>query len=139
MPEFNQNSQVPARAQMAYPLDLQSEGALKLALENVLKDVIVRSNRIQFTIPTGSTSFDVASSYMVLTAQAAVTIATIKGGREGMILTLEFTDANVTITDTGTGAADTVDLSAAFTSSANDTMQLIHNGVAWKETSRSVN
>ena len=127
------------RAQLQYPLDAQSEGALKLALENVLKDVIVRSNRIQFTFPAGATSFDVASSYMVLTAQAAVTIATIKGGREGMTLTLEFTDANVTITDTGTGAADTVNLSGAFTSSADDIIQIRYNGTSWREVARSVN
>lgn len=124
------------RSQLQYPLDPQSEGALKLALENVLKDVIIRRNRIQFTIPSGATSFDVASSYMVLTGAAAVTIATIKGGREGMTLTLQFTDANVTITDTATGAADTVNLSAAFTSTANDVLQLLHDGISWREVGR---
>lgn len=124
------------RAQLQYPLDAQSEGALKLALENVLKDVILRSNRVQLTLVSGSTSFNVASNYMVLTAQGACTIATIGGGREGMTLTLEFTDANVTITDTGTGAAETVNLSAAFTSSANDIIQLKHNGTSWREVGR---
>lgn len=132
----SQNLPGTQRSQIAYPLDPQSEGALKLALENVLKDVIVRSNRIQFTIPTGATSFDVASNYMVLTATAGVTIATIKGGREGMILSLSFTDANVTITDTGTGATDTVNLHNAFTSSANDVLQLLHDGISWREVGR---
>ena len=128
-----------ARRQLQNPMDAESQGILKNALEQVLKDVIVRSNRVQFIIPTGAVNFFVASSYMALTGAAAVTIATIQGGKEGMILTLEFVDANITITDTGTGVADTVDLSAAFTSSANDTLQLIFNGTSWREVGRSVN
>lgn len=149
MPPFNQYNRtggetqfgprIPQRAQLEYPLDLESEGALKSALENVQKDVIHRSNRIQTTLLSGATSFNVASSYMVMTAQAAVTIAKIGGGREGMILTLQFTDANITITDDATGAADTVNLSVAFTSSADDTLSLIFSGVSWRETSRAVN
>lgn len=127
------------RSQLVNPMDEESKGILKQALAEVMKDVIIRRNRIQLTVANGATNFDVQSSYMVLTGGAAVTIATIKGGQEGMILTLEFTDANVTITDDATGASDTVNLSAAFTSSANDTMQLIHNGTSWRELSRSVN
>jgi len=126
-----------SRGQLAYPLDLQSEGVLKFALENVLKDVIVRANRIQLTLPLGATNFNVASSYMVMSAQAAVTIATIGGGREGMILTLQFTDTNITITDTGTGVENTVNLVAAFTSTANTILQLKHDGTSWREICRS--
>lgn len=127
------------RSQLAYPLDAESMGALKLALELVQKDVIQKRNRVQLIIPSGATSFNVASDFMVLTGAAAVTIDIIKGGREGQILTLQFKDANVTITDTSTGAADTVNLSAAFTSTAEDTIQLIFDGTSWRETSRSVN
>lgn len=134
--ENNSNFQ---RSQLQYPLDAESKGTLKLALEDVEKDVIRKRNRVQFTILSGATSFNVASDYMVLTAQAAVTIAKIGGGREGQILVLEFTDANVTITDDATSAADTVNLSAAFTSTADDTMQLLYNGISWREVSRSVN
>ena len=130
---------VPPRAQLQYPLDGESQGSLKVALESVQKDVIYRQNRVLFTIASGATSFNVASGYMVLTGAAAVTIATIRGGREGQILTVSFTDANITITDTATGAADTVNLSAAFTSSAEDTMQLLFDGTSWREVSRSVN
>lgn len=139
MDEINQNLNRPQRGQLQYPLDLESEGALKFALENVEKDVIRKRTRAQVLLPAGATSFDVASDYMVLTAPGAVNIATIKGGREGQILTLQFTDANVTITDTATGAADTVNLSAAFTSTANDTMQLLFDGTSWREISRSAN
>lgn len=127
------------RAQIQYPLDAQSEGALKFALENVEKDVIRKRNRFQLTILAGATNFNVGSDYMVLTAQAAVTIATIGGGQEGQVLTLSFTDANITVTDTGTSAANTINLSAAFTSSADDTMQLLFDGISWREISRSVN
>lgn len=127
------------RSQLQNPLDEESKGTLRKTLEDILKDVIIRRNRIQLTIANGATSFQLQSSYMVLTAGGAVTIGTIIGGREGMILTLEFTDGNITITDTVTGAQDTVNLSGAFTSSANDTMQLIYNGTSWRELSRSVN
>lgn len=123
--------------QLKYPLDLSSEGALKSTLEKIVKDIIVRHNRIQYTIPTGSTSFVVGSNYMVLTGAAAVTIGTIAGGREGMVLTLQFTDTNVTITDDATAAKDTVNLNGSFTSSSNDVISLIHNGTSWTEIGRS--
>lgn len=141
MTEFNfgvNNTEEQKRAQVAYPMDAESKGALKAALEDILKEVIIRSNRVQFTIATGATTFSVASNYMVLTAAAGVTIASITGGREGMILTLQFTDANVTITDTGTGAADTVNLDAAFTSAANAILQLIFDGTSWREVGRGI-
>jgi len=127
------------RAQLEYPLDDQSKGALKFALEEIEKDVIRKRNRVQFIITTAATSFSVASDFMVLSAQAGVTIARITGGREGQILTLQFSDANITITDDATSNADTINLSAAFTSTANDTMQLLYDGTSWREISRSVN
>lgn len=131
-----QGPRVSQRAQLEYPLDLQSEGALKYALENVEKDVIRKRNRIQTTLLSGATSFNVASDYMVLTAQAAVTIAKIGGGREGQILTLQFGDGNITITDTGTEAADTVNLSSSFTSAADQVLQLLFDGTSWREVGR---
>ena len=127
------------RAQLQNPLDLESRGILKNTLEDILKDVIIRSNRAQLIIPNGATTFAIQSSYMVLTGAAAVTIAKIQGGREGMILTLEFKDSNITITDDATSAIDTINLSAAFTSTANDTLQLIYDGTSWREVGRSVN
>jgi len=136
-PQNNQFGVTLKRSQFQYPLDLPSRGALKLALEDVEKDVIRKRNRFPLIIPSGATSFFVASDYMVLTGAAAVTIATIKGGKEGQILTLDFVDANITITDTGTGAVDTVNLNSAFTSAANVVIQLLHNGTSWKEVSRS--
>lgn len=135
--EIKQDNQTK-RAQIEYPLDQYSEGILKEFLERNFPAYLARARKDSLTIPAGATSFNVTSSYMVITG-AAVTIATIMGGYEGQVLTLEFTDANITITDTGTGAADTINLSAAFTSTANDTMQLIYNGTSWRELCRSVN
>jgi len=67
------------------------------------------------------------------------TVGTITGGVSGMELTLFFIDAFVTITDTDAATADTVNLSAAWTGSANDTLTLIFRGNKWFEKSRSVN
>lgn len=67
------------------------------------------------------------------------TIATITGDQAGMGLCLTFVDASCTITDDATAAADTVNLSAAFTSTANDILCLDHDGTSWREASRSLN
>ena len=126
------------RGQLKYPLDAESKGILKLALDDISKDVIIKSNRFQLTLLSGTTTFAVSSNYMVMTAQAAVTIATITGGREGMFLNLEFTDANITITDTATAAANTVNLNGSFTSVANLVLQLLYDGTSWREISRGI-
>lgn len=127
------------RAQIQYPLDPESEGALREFLEKHFPSYLARSRKDSLTVPAGATSFSVTSNFMVVTGAAGVTIGTILGGYEGQILTLQFTDANITITDTGTAAANTVNLSAAFTSTANDTMQLIFDGASWFEVGRSTN
>jgi hypothetical protein len=69
----------------------------------------------------------------------ANTIGTITGGLDGQELTLIFADALVTITDTGTGAANTVNLAAAFTGAAGTVLKLVFDGTSWFEVSRSVN
>src|SRR3990167_6020229 len=127
------------RFQLPVQLDPQTEGVLRTFLENAFPEYMYRSRKDQLTILVGATSFNVTSNYMVITAAGAVTIATIIGGYEGQILTLEFTDANTTITDDATDAANTVNLSAAFTSTDNDTMRLLFDGMSWREVSRSVN
>jgi hypothetical protein len=67
------------------------------------------------------------------------TIATITGDQAGMVFCMHFVDASCTVTDTAAATADTVNLSAAFTSSADDVLCLVHNGTKWYETSRAVN
>lgn len=92
------------------------------------------------TLAAAATTIAETANVMTITGDAgANTIATITGGLSGQILTLIFTDALVTITDDATGNANTVNLSAAFTSTANDTLTLVFNGTSWREVARSVN
>lgn len=130
---------VPQRAQLQYPLDQESEGALKYALENVEKDVIRKRNRFQLNLDTSKTSFDIGSDYMVMTADSTTRIAKIGGGREGQILTLQFGDSDFIFTDNDTADPNALNLSAAFTSSPNDVMQLLYDGTSWREVNRSAN
>lgn len=64
----------------------------------------------------------------------ATTITTFDDGYKGQIITIIFTTANTTIAETGN-----IKLSAAFTSTADDTMSLIYDGTNWYELARSVN
>ncbi len=92
------------------------------------------------TLGVAATTLAIINDVVVLTGDAGGnTLATITGGVIGQRLTIIFTDANVTITDDGTSATNTVNLSAAFTSTANDTLTLIYDGTSWRETARSVN
>lgn len=65
---------------------------------------------------------------------AATTITTFDDAQTGQEILLVFTDANTTVAET-----DNIKLSAAFTSTADDTMRLIFDGTSWFELSRSVN
>ena len=96
--------------------------------------------RETITLGAAATTFAIASTSIEVTGDAGTnTIATITGGIAGQFLALQFVDALVTITDDNTHAADSVDLSAAFTS-ADDTMLLLwYDGTSWYEVSRSVN
>ena len=108
-------------------------------LPNVTGTVVVASV-IPTTLGSGATTLAVASRVVKLTGHASGnTIATITGGISGMSLVIIFVDALVTITDTDAPTANTVNLSAAFTSSANDTLSLVYDGTKWFETARSVN
>jgi len=93
------------------------------------------------TLAAAATVIAVTSNFATITGDGgANTIATITGGRVGMLLNLLFVDALVTITDDNTHATDSVDLNAAFTSADDTVLQLIHNGTSWYEAgSRSVN
>ena len=100
-----------------------------------------------FSIPTklrtlgvGVTTFVVASNKMKITGDgSANTIGTITGGVNGMTLTITFVDALITLTDNNTSTTNTINLSAAFTSTANDILILEFDGVSWREASRSIN
>ena len=93
-----------------------------------------------FTLAAAATTLAATTQFMVITGDAGTnTLATITGGVAGMELTLLFVDGLVTITDTAAATADTVNLSAAFTSAANTVLKLVHDGNKWFEVSRSVN
>jgi hypothetical protein len=92
------------------------------------------------TLGAAATTFAVAGDLMTITGDAgANTIATITGGYAGQELTLLFVDALVTITDDNAHTADSVDLSAAFTSADDTVLKLVYDGTSWYEVSRSVN
>ena len=92
------------------------------------------------TLAGGATAIAITKGFHVITGDGGGnTVATITGGVDGIILRLLFVDALVTITDTDATTANTVNLSAAFTSSANDALTLIHDGNKWFETGRSIN
>lgn len=92
------------------------------------------------TLGVGVTTFSITSNVMTITGDSGGnTLATITGGSTGMLLTLIFVDALVTITDDNTHASNSMDLSAAFVSADDTVLQLVHNGTSWYEVSRSTN
>ncbi len=92
------------------------------------------------TLGDGVTALPVDSNVVIVTGDGgANTIATITGGVNGQLVTLIFVDGLVTITGDDTHGADSADLSAAFTSADDTTLQLVYNGTSWYEVSRSSN
>lgn len=89
----------------------------------------------------GVTTFAIDSNVCIVDGEAGGnTISTITGGVAGQLLTLIFTDPLVTITDTNTHAADTIDLVGADTTFADDaTLTLVFAAGSWYEVCRSVN
>ena len=98
-------------------------------------------NTLQITtLGSGVTTLAVTQNIVTLTGDAGSnTIATITGGVDGQLLTLIFVDGFVTITDDDAHGADSIDLSAAFTSADDTVLQLVYDGTSWYEVSRSVN
>lgn len=87
-----------------------------------------------------ATAFASTRNFQTITGDGGGnTIATITGAPTGMKTTLLFVDALVTVTDDNTHAADSVDLSAAFTSADDSTLTILYDGTSWYEISRSVN
>jgi len=98
------------------------------------------STRNTASLGSGATTLAITRNVVTVDGHASGnTLATITGGLSGQILTLIFVDSDVTITDDASATADTVNLSAAFTSTANDTITLVFDGTSWFETDRSVN
>lgn len=92
------------------------------------------------TLGVGVTTFAVNSNVMMITGDGGGnTLATITGAEDGALLTLIFVDGNITITDDNTHGADSIDLSAAFTSADDTVLQLVYDGTSFYEISRSTN
>lgn len=97
-------------------------------------------NKQTLTLGAAATTLAVTANFLVLTGDVGGnTLATITGGIAGQRLTILFTDGNVTITDNDAHDANSVDLSAAFTSADDTILDLIFDGNSWYERSRSVN
>lgn len=101
---------------------------------------------VRFASTTSTLTLDAATTIAVvrnthiLDCVGAETLTTITGGISGAILVLKFLDADVcTITDDDTGTANTIDISAAYLSTARDTLTLFFDGTSWVEVGRSVN
>lgn len=83
----------------------------------------------------GDTTPSVAGRNVFRTVNTgATTITDFDDGVDGQEITVIFSDANTTVSDAGNLA-----LSAAFTSTANDTLTLIRRGTVWFEKCRSAN
>jgi hypothetical protein len=95
----------------------------------------VQLPQISTTFGNGDTTPDVSSGDIYSTNNTnPTTITTFDNGHAGQVIRIVFTDANTTIAESGN-----IKLSAAFTSTADDTMTLLFNGANWYELSRSVN
>ncbi|TSC92959.1 MAG: hypothetical protein CEN89_324, partial [Candidatus Berkelbacteria bacterium Licking1014_7] len=118
-------------------LDLQVGSASKFVINN---QGAHGSPNQTLTLGASATTFAVSSNVMTVTGDAGGnTIATITAGVNGQTLTIIFVDALVTISDDNTHAANSVDLSSAFTSADDTVLRLIFDGTSWYEASRSAN
>lgn len=133
-------------ATSSFPAFKRSSTAVAVRLADDSADAPLTASRLSTpkqtvaTLAAGATTFAVTSNVAVVTGDSGGnTVATITGGITGMILVLIFTDNKITITDDATATANTINLSAAFTSTANDTMTLVFDGTSWFEVARSVN
>ena len=92
------------------------------------------------TLSAAATTFVATSNVMTITGDGgANTVATITGGIDGQLLTLIFVDALITITDTDSHTANTVDLAGTatnFTSADDTVLQLVFDGTSWYEVSQ---
>lgn len=120
-------------------LNVTAAGNIDIAQDLTVTGKMARSVQAS-TLAAAATTLAVTRSTVTLTGDAGGnTLATITGGVAGMELTLLFVDSLVTITDTAGATANSVNLSASFTSTAEDTLTLVFNGTKWLEKSRSVN
>jgi len=99
---------------------------------NAIIDSSLATTARTTTLGVAATTFPVFSNVMTMTGDGGGnTVATITGANSGMLLSLIFTDANITITDDNSHAANTVDLPASFSSADDKTLLLVFDGTSW--------
>lgn len=125
-------------SQNAYYMDLNTLGLSTYGY--IMAGKLLGSTPTAVTCAAAATTFAVASSSVIVTGDGSGnTIATITGGVAGVTVRLLFVDGLVTITDTDAHTANTIDLSAAFTSADDTILTIYYDGTSWYEVSRSVN
>ena len=142
VPTVNDPGETPLDRKVTLANFITKAHGLSAGIVRVLAGVMTNSPiaNAAISLGIGDTTFAATSDLMTVTGDSgANTIGTITGGYSGQVLRIIFVDTKVTITDTGTGVANTVNLSAAFTSAANTVLTLCFNGTSWREVSRSVN
>lgn len=135
---FNLTSQLgaPAAPLLAPPLaSIAPAPGKAVTLTDTSKVPLTTLLRPFITWTDGDTTPSVLNGQNFKTANTgATTITTFDEGREGQRILIVFTDANTTVSE-----ASNIRLSAAFTSTADDTMELVYDGSVWFELGRSVN
>ena len=108
-----------------------------ITLEN---NVFSTSTNYAFTATGGTLTVNSATPSVAGRRQwreantSPTTITSLPGGINGQEIVILFTSANTTLTDGGT-----LKLNGGFTSTADDMMKFVFDGINWYEISRSVN
>jgi len=112
-----------------------TDGIIDTSTGGVVVKAPLATDTQSTTLGAAATVIAITDNLVIVTGDGgANTVATITGGVSGMVLRLLFVDALVTITDDNTHGADSVDLSAAFTSADDTVLTLLYDGTSWYQT-----
>lgn len=98
---------------------------------NVQVRNIFYSDTTNVLIPVTTDGISVSSNFHKLSAASSQNINYIFGGQPGQVLTLLFTDSNITLIDNNTHAANTIDMSGNYTSADDGVLIFICDGISW--------
>lgn len=130
-------------------LDIESDVTISLNTADVVVadgDLIVESGRIQGNkgndVASGGTITLTSGNYFDITGNTAIDYITTTDWQAGSVVALQF-DSNPTVNNnTAAPPAGTASIllaaSANFATTAGDTLQLVYDGVTWRELSRTV-
>jgi hypothetical protein len=129
----------PSPAQRYDPLN---EAIFRQDLERLLDRIggqLSGGEQILANVDADATPSVANGDLMALTNTGATTITAFDDGAVGQRVLFIFMDANTTIQDASIGGVIQLAGGANFVGSANDTLELVWDGSAWYEVSRSVN